>query len=355
MAEPGAGEGASIARFSVRQPVLVNLIALAMVVTGGYLLSRMTREVYPSVPVGGASILTIVPGASAEEVEQLVTAPLEDELSDIEDVDVISSTSSDGLSFIWVEMDASVEDTGRKVLEITNEVNRVTNLPAGAQAPVVREAAVRIPTIAVTVGGDAPEAVLRSVAREMEERLGRIDGVGQVTTTGIRDRELHVDVDPDRLEAYGVPLAAVAGALTGRGSNVPAGHMDSGRHSRMVRGMAQTVTAADVERVVVRPSAQGGSLTVGDLARVEEGYERARTVARVDGEPGIVFILLKDDQADALRISEDARAVVRAMQAEAPPGVRIGVFGDTAFWVRANLDGAEVRPRARTATLPIGE
>ncbi|MBX3269143.1 MAG: efflux RND transporter permease subunit [Sandaracinaceae bacterium] len=338
MAEPGAGEGASIARFSARQPVLVNLIALAMVVTGGYLLSGMTREVYPSVPVGGASIVTVVPGASAEEVEQLVTAPLEDELSDIEDVDVISSTSSDGLSFIWVEMDASVEDTGRKVLEITNEVNRVTNLPAGAQAPVVREAAVRIPTIAVTVGGDAPEAVLRAVAREMEERLGRIDGVGQVTTTGIRDRELHVDVDPDRLEAYGVPLAAVAGALSGRGSNIPAGHMDSGRHSRMVRGMARTVTAAQVERVVVRPSPQGGSLTVGDLARVEAGYERALTVARVDGEPGIVFILLKDDRADALRISEDARAVVRAMQAEAPPGVRIGVFGDTAFWVRANLD-----------------
>ncbi len=330
--------GPSIARFSVRQPVLVNLVAIAMVVTGGFVLSGMTREVYPSVPVGGASITTLVPGASPQEVEQLVTAPLEDELADIEDVDVISSTSTDGLSFIWVEMAASVEDTGRKVLEITNEVNRVTNLPENAEAPVVREAAVRIPTIAVTVGGDAPEPVLRSVARELEDRLGRIDGVAQVTTTGIRERELHVDVDPDRLEAYGVPLAAVAGALSTRGNNVPAGHMDSGRHSRMVRGMAQTVTAEDVERVVVRPDPRGGSLTVADVARVTDGYERPRTVARVNGQPGIVFILLKDDQADALRISEEARALVEEMQAEAPPGVELGVFGDTAFWVRSNLD-----------------
>ncbi|MCA9606707.1 MAG: efflux RND transporter permease subunit [Myxococcales bacterium] len=329
----------SIARFSVRQPVLVNLVAIAMVVTGAVVLAQMTREVYPSVPVGGASISTLVPGASPQEIEQLVTAPIEDELADIEDIDIISSTSTDGLSFIWVEMDASVEDTGRKVLEITNEVNRVvSSLPENAEAPVVREAAVRIPTIAVTVGGDAPEPVLRAVARELEDRLTRIDGVAQVTTTGIRERELHVDVDPDRLEAYGVPLAAVAGALSTRGNNVPAGHMDSGRHSRMVRGMAQTITAEEVERVVVRPNPRGGSLTVGDVARVTDGYERPRTVARVNGQPGIVFVLLKDDQADAIRISEEARALVEQMRADAPPGVELGVFGDTAFWVRSNLD-----------------
>ncbi len=331
-------DGPSLARFAVNQPVLVNLIALGMVLTGIAILSQMTREVYPSVAIGGARITTFVPGASPEEIEQLVTARIEDELADVEDIDVITSISSDGRSFIWVEMDASVEDTGRKVLEITNEVNRVTDLPAGAERPVVQEAAVRIPTIAVTVGGVAPEAVLRSVARELEDRLGRIEGVAAANATGLRERELHVDVDPDRLEAYGLPLLTVASALRTRGSNVSAGHMDTGRRSRMVRGMAQTVTAEDIERVVIRPSPRGGSLTVGDVAEVTDGYERARTVARVDGEPGIVFILLKDDQADALQISDDVRALVAEMQATAPPGVTLGVFGDTAHWVRGNLD-----------------
>ena len=328
----------SLARFSVRQPVLVNLIAIAMVSTGLLILSRMTREVYPSVAIGAASIVTIVPGASPEEIEQLVTARIEDELSDVEDIEVIKSTSSDGRSFIWVEMDASVEDTGRKVLEITNEVNRVTNLPAGALTPVVREAAVRIPTISVTVGGDVPETVLRSVAQELEDRLARVDGVAAVNPTGIRDRELHVDVDPDRLEAYNLPLTAVAEALRSRGSNVTAGHMDSARRSRSVRGIAQTITGEQVERVVVRPDPRGGSLTIGDVAEVTDGYERARTVARVNGEPGIVFVLLKDDQADVLLISERVREIVEEMQAAAPAGVNIGVFGDTAHYVRNNLN-----------------
>lgn len=337
MGEPEE-EPPSVARFSVRQPVLVNLVAIAVVITGTYVLGTMAREVYPSVPVGGASITTLMPGASAEEVEQLITAPIEDELADIEDIALISSTSQDGRSYIWVEMEPSVDDTGRKVLEITNEVNRVTNLPESAQAPFVREYNFRVPTIAVTVRGGASEAVLRSVARELEDRLGRIEGVGAVNPSGIRERELQVEVDPDRLEAHRLPLAAVAGALRSRGSNVPAGQMETGRRSRMVRGMSQTSSAEAIGDVIVRPNPDGGSLRVRDVADVHEGYARARTTARVNGEPGIVFIVLKDDQADSLEISDDVLALVAQMQEDAPPGVMIDVFGDTAYWVRSTLN-----------------
>ena len=329
----------SIARFSVRQPVLVNLLAIGMVVIGAFVLYGMTREVYPIVPIGAASIVTLMPGASAEEVEQLVTAPIEDELADVEDVDVMSSTSRDGYSFIWVEFDASVTDNGRKVLEITNEVNRAAALlPEGADAPLVREASVRPPLLAVTVRGDVPEVVLRSVARDLEDRLERIPGVAQAQATGIRDRELHVDVDPDRLAAYGLPLSSVAGALRSRGNNIPAGQMETGRRSRIVRGMAQTASAEAVSNVVIRPSPEGGSVRVGDVAEVHEGFERARTISRVDGQAAIVFILQKEDGADALRVSEAVHEVLDEMRADVPAGVQLSVFGDTSYYVRGNLE-----------------
>lgn len=331
------GEEPSIARFSVRQPVLVNLLAFAMVVSGGFVLSGMTREVYPIVPVGGASITTSMPGASAEEVEQLVTAPIEDEIADVEDLDVISSTSRDGYSFIWVEFEASVDDVGRKVLEVTNEVNRVADLPQGAEAPVVREAKVRPPSLAVAVRGDAPEAVLRAVARDLEDRLERIDGVAQANATGIREREIQVEVDPDRLAGYGVPLSGVASALTSRGRNVPAGEIEGERRNQIVRGIAQTVTAEQIGAVVVRPHDEGGSVRVRDVAEVHEGFERARTLARVDGEPAIVFIVQKEDGADALRVSARVRALLDEMRETVPAGVSLAVFGDTAHWVRGNL------------------
>lgn len=337
MAERDPEAEPSIARFSVRQPVLVNLIAIAMIVTGAFVLSGMTREVYPIVPVGAASITTLMPGASAEEIEQLVTAPIEDELADVEDVDVITSTSRDGYSFIWIEFEASVEDTARKVLEVTNEVNRVADLPEGAEAPVVREAAVRPPSLAVGVRGDAPEAVLRAVARDLEDRLERIEGVAHANATGIRAREIQVDVDPDRLAAYRVPLGSVASALSGRGVNVPAGEMEGDRQSRIVRGMARVADAEQIEDVVVRPHPEGGAVRVRDVAEVRQGFERARTLARVDGEPAIVFIIQKEDGADALRVSERVRELLEDMRETVPPGVQLSVFGDTAHWVRGNL------------------
>lgn len=327
----------SLARFSVRQPVLVNLVAIAMIVTGGLAFSQMTREVYPTVPIGAAAISTVMPGASAEEIEQLVTAPIEDELADIEDIELISSTSSDGLSFIWVEFDADVDDVARKVLEVTNEVNRV-DLPDACENSVVREAAVRPPIMAVSVRGEAPEAVLRAVAQDVQDRLERIDGIAAAQATGIRDREIHVDVDPDRLAAFRVPLGQVAAVLAGRGANVPAGQMDTGRRSRIVRGMTQASTADQIGEVVVRPGADGGSVHVRDVAQITDGYERARTLARIDGEPAIVFILLKDDGADALDISAEIRSILDEMQETAPPSVTLSVFGDTAHYVSGNLD-----------------
>lgn len=330
-------EEPSLARFSVRQPVLVNLVAIAMVLTGALVFSQMTREVYPTVPIGAAAISTVMPGASAEEIEQLVTAPIEDELADVEDIELVSSTSRDGLSFIWVEFDAEVDDVARKVLEVTNEVNRV-DLPDAAESPMVREAAVRPPIMAVSVRGEAPEAVLRAIAQDVEDRVERVDGIAAAQPTGIRDREIHVDVDPDRLAAFRVPLGQVAAVLRGRGANVPAGQMDTGRRSRIVRGMTQTATAAQIGDVVVRPGADGGSVHVRDVADITDGYERATTRARINGEPAIVFILLKDDGADALRISEEVHAILDELQDDVPASVTLEVFGDTSHYVRNNLD-----------------
>lgn len=335
--EAPAPVGGSLPRFAVGQPVLVNLFALVVVVAGVMTLLQMTREVYPLVPIGAASIVTTLVGASPEEVEELITAPIEDEIADIEGIDFISSTSSEGRSFIWVEFEASVEDVGRRVIELSNEVARVSGLPEGAEAPVVREASVRPPTIGVAIYGDAPEASLRAVGRTLKERLERIDGVAEALTTGIRDREIRVEVDPDRLFAYGVPLDALTQALIGRGNNVPAGQIEGGRRNRLVRGMAKVEGAADVANVVIRPGEAGGALRVRDVSRVQEGFAEGRTAARVNGQPAIVFLLLKQENKDAIRVSERVRSALASMERDLPAGIQVSTFGDKAAWVRLNL------------------
>ena len=144
-------------------------------------------------------------------------------------------------------------------------------------------------------------------------------------------------MDPDRLAAYGVPLTQVSAALSSRGVNVPAGEIEGDRRSRIVRGMARAASAEQIGDVVVRPHPAGGAVRVRDLAEIHEGFERARTLARVDGEPAIVFIIQKDDGADALRVSERVHELLDEMRETVPAGVHLSVFGDTAHWVRGNL------------------
>ena len=322
---------------SVRQPVLVNLIAIFSVVVGAMVLRSMTRESIPAVPTGWCRIQTIVPGASAEEVEQLVTAPLESAAGDVENIEQMFSTSREGLSSIFIQFEPSVEDVGEAVMEVSNEVSRV-DLPELAEDTLVREFKVTVPTLALAIRGEVPEQVLREVALDLIDEVDKIDGIADIGRFGIREREVRVDVDPQLTAAHGVPLTAVADALSTRAFNVPAGSVEGEADTRLVRGMTRAATASRIRDVVVRPDLAGGTVTVDDVAAVFEGFEDPRISGRVNGEPATVLILRKDSVSDSLAISRDVRALVSHFRDEIPSGVSIDVFGDAAPEVERSLD-----------------
>ena len=154
----------SIASFSVKQPVLVNLLSIFSLIMGGMVLKDMTRESIPAVPTGWCQVITLVPGASAEEVEQLVTVPLETAAGGVDNIDQMFSTSREGLSSIFIQFEPTVEDVGRAVIEVSNQTGRV-ELPDLAEEPIVREFKVTVPTLALAIRGDVPERVLQRMIR----------------------------------------------------------------------------------------------------------------------------------------------------------------------------------------------
>jgi multidrug efflux pump subunit AcrB len=203
----------SIPAFAVRQPVLVNLVAISMVVVGGLVLGAMHRESLPTMPTGWGSVTTVYVGASPEEIEQLVTIPVENAVGDVDKIDEIWSSSKEGISYVSFKFDSDVEDMTGAMMEVSNEINRVDDLPIDAERPVVREFKVDFPTVSVAVRGEVPEAVLRQVGKDLADRIERLPGVSGIWRNGIRDREFRVEVDPDRLAAYQLPLTAVTNAL----------------------------------------------------------------------------------------------------------------------------------------------
>jgi len=327
----------SIPAFAVRQPVLVNLVAISMVVIGALVMGVMHRESLPMMPTGWGTVTTVYVGASPEEIEQLITIPVENAVDDVDKVEEIWSSSKEGVSYVSFKFDSGVEDITSAIMEVSNEINRIDDLPVDAERPVVREMKVDFPTIAVAVRGGVPEVVLRQVGKDLADRVERLPGVSGTWRNGIRDREFRVDVDPDRLAAYQLPLTAVTDALRFRAANVPAGTTKGEGDARLVRGMTRVNDVEELANVVIRPDSRGGSVRVGDVAEVRDTFAPGKFSGRVNGEPAIVLTVRKEEQADSLLISEDVHALVDRLRPTLPPGVTIDLFGDAAAEVQHSL------------------
>jgi len=328
----------SIPAFAVRQPVLVNLVAISTVVVGALVMGVMHRESLPTMPTGWGTVTTVYVGASPEEIEQLVTVPIENAVDDVDKVEEIWSSSKEGVSYVSFHFDADVEDITSAIMEVSNEINRLGALPVDAKRPIVREVKVDFPTIAVAIRGEVPEVVLRQVGKDLADRIERLPGVSGIWRNGIRDREFRVDVDPDRLAAYRLSLTSVTDSLRFRAANVPAGTTKGEGDARLVRGMTRINDVQELADVVIRPDALGGAVRVGDVAEVRDTFASGEYSGRVNGEPAIVLTVRKEEQADSLRISDDLRALVDRLRPTLPAGVTIDLFGDAAAEVRHSLD-----------------
>ncbi len=327
----------SVAKFAVKQPVLVNLVAISTVIFGALVLQDMHREALPTMPTGWGGVTTLYPGASPEEIERLITIPVENAVAEVEQIEELWSTSREGVSWVYFKFQAKVTDVPRALMDVSNEVNRIDDLPVDAERPMVREFKVDHPSIAVAVRGEVPEAVLRELGRNLADRIEQVNGVSHLWRNGIRDREIRVDVDPDRLVAYGLPLTTVSEALRLRAANVPGGST-KGEDSRLVRGMTEVDSAEEIADVVIRPDVEGGSVRVGDVAEVRETFAPGELSGRVNGEQAVVLTVMKDEQADSIRISEDIHALIEEIEETIPNGVTIETFGDTAHVVNRSLE-----------------
>lgn len=333
----------NVAGFSVRQPLLVNLFAIVVVATAAVVLDDINRESYPIVRTGWATVVTRFPGASPEEVERLVTAPVEDVVADVDGVALVASYSSEGLSRILVQFDPALDDVTGPLATIASEVARMRELPSQAESPIVRERIVRFVTLSVAlrtdVEGERGTAMLQAAARHFERSLRRVDGVAEVETIGTATRQLRIDVDPTRLRNASLSLGQVARVVVDRSNNLSAGIVDDGERARIVRG---TLAANNVDRlrdVVVRPDpAAGGAVRLRHVAEVSEGYPATGVAARVDGQRAIVLNIHREGGADSIQINEAVREAIERERSSLPDGVTVSAFRDASHEVSRTMD-----------------
>ena len=322
--------------FFVERFVFATSIFVGMVLVGLLLGLGLGVELLPRFSVPVIAISTSYPGAGPEEVAEQVSKPLEDALSTLTGVDVIGSSSTEGFSLVFVQFKQGV-DVDQGAVEASQKVAAIrSTLPKDASAPVVQKfdpSASPILYLALEAPGEDLAEVLRYAERTLKPRLQLVSGVADIRLTGAPKTAIKVYLDPDRLQALGIPPLQVVQALSASALNLPLGALTEEERRLVYTLRATPRTASEVAEVLVDP---GRGIRVRDVARVEEAREAPTTLNRVNGRPAVVLAVVKTPDANAVAVAQGVRRALE--ETSLPPGYRAEVALDTTRFIQAAVE-----------------
>ena len=319
-------------KFAVSRPVLVNLIMVAIALGGIFAVVVLPQEQVPNVSFPWAFVVVIDTGVSPEEIEKAITIPLEEELQDLDDLESMTSNSREGASFIWLKFSTMPEDKfARRLQDVRTEVQKV-RLPDTAEDPDITQFKTQdfAPLVSVILRGRMSEHLQKRIAEDLREDILDIDNVSQVTIAGVREREVWVEVDPSRLERYGLTLDEVGESIRRKHVNLTGGDVATGRTDFRVRTTGEAARIAELEDVIVRAAPGGGHIRVSDVAVVSDTFEDEVSRARFNGEPAVTLTVAKKQEGNSIKIIEQVKVVAARYERDRlPAGCSIAYTNDS--------------------------
>ena len=332
----------SIPKISVNNPVLANMLMIIIIAFGTYAWINLPRELTPEIALQSATITTLYPGASPEEVEKLVTAPIEDAIEEnVSKINLLFSTSSEGRSVISVDFEEmSDRDYDKEIENLRTAVEGVNDLPEEIlDDPRVEELDISsgFPMLTIVVGGDISERQMRDIAENLKDEILDIKNIASVRIAGLREREIWVEMDPDRLKAYQIPIAGVVAALGTSNLNLPAGTMELGNTEFMVRTMGEFASPDTIGETIIAVQPTGTPLRLKDVATVSDTYEEARTLSRIGGEPSISLSVQKKTEGNTIALVAELRELVQKRSGDLPDGAELTAVNDYSVILKERL------------------
>ncbi len=327
-----------ISEFGIRQRVLVKLVLILIIALGSYIYFTLPRALDPDVSFQVALIRTVCKGLSPQEVEELVTVPIEDEIKDLTKIEKFRSFSQENLSTIVVEFAAEEEDLDKLVQELQNEVNKVADLPPEAEKPDVKGLEVAAyPVAIVALASDLDEDRLKDIAEDLAEEFETIKDVAKADIRGDREREVWVEADPRRLKAYGLSLGELISLLGHRNRNVTGGDVELGREEVTVRSLGKFERVEDMGGMVLKRNGRGGVVYLRDVARVRMTHEDPKLKVTLDGKPAFFIEVLRKKKGNDIRIIEGVKERLREFEARFGGRIRSSIVFDTSLEIKKRI------------------
>lgn len=332
-----------LADVSIRRPVFATMMMAALVVFGVVLYLRLNVDLYPEVDFPIVTVTVPYPGADPGTMEEQVADPLEEEINSLSGIRSLRSTSLESVTQVFVEFDLD-KDLDTATQDVRDRVSAVQpDLPDGAEAPIVEKLDLgAAPIMRLAVSGSTDEVTLSRWAEdELKPSLERLGGVGQVELVGSRDREMHVWLDPGALRSLGLTTGDVVDALRAQNLDLPGGRVTEGDKELVIRTEAEATSAAQLARIAVA-TIEGTPVRLEDVARVEDGLEERRSVARVDDRPAIAVVIRKQSDANTVEVADAVTAALPDIDEEAPPGTEIEVLLDNSTEIRSSIETVQL-------------
>ncbi len=328
----------SIYSSSVKRPVTVILIFVAVVIIGLFSLQKLPIDLYPDIDTNTIMVMTTYQGASAQDIEQNVTRPLENTLNSVEHLKHITSNSKENISIVTLEF-----EYGYNIDALTNDVrdklDMISNyLPDESQTPVIfKFSSDMIPIVLLSAqASESMPGLYKILDENVANPLARVDGVGSVSIAGAPKREVHVYVDPIRLEAYGLTVEGIASLIGAENRNIPGGTFDIGSETYALRVQGEFKDPMEMKNIVVGAS-NGGVVRLGDVARIDDSLEERAQETYNNGVKGAMIIVQKQSGANSVQISNKIHDVLPSIQKNLPADVKLDYIVDTSDNIRNTI------------------
>ncbi|MGW8958283.1 efflux RND transporter permease subunit [Paenibacillus sp. NPDC055715] len=317
-----------MSQFSIRRPVTVFMLIIALLIGGSIFALRLPVELLPDMKYPIIMVSTNAPNSTPKEVEELVTKPLEKGLSTLQDVDSIVSTSSAGTSQIIIWFNWGV-DLNQASLDIRDKLDDVRGtLPKSVESPrVMKYDPNSSPVITLSFIGDRDVNKLKPIAKDIiEPRLKRIAGVASVNLSGGQDRLVRITVDQSKLQSYGITLDQISEALASNNQSGSGGSVDRGNTEIQIRVQGEYQAVSEMGETPI--PAGKGSVKLKDIATIQDTLKDITSISTYNGKPSINIAITKATGGNTLSVGNSVKKSLDSIRKDLPSGTQLELVND---------------------------
>ena len=328
----------NIIKVLLSNPVLANILMILIIICGTIAGVTMVREIFPEFSLDIINVTVPYPGADPEEVEEGICLKLEEALSGIEGIKNIVVTASEGSGSAMVECYENVNISKVKD-RIETEIDSITTFPKDSESPIIAEATTRTEVLHIALWGDLPERQLKQTARGLEQELLELNGVSQISISGIRNDEISIEIPEENLRKYNITFAEVSDAIRKNGLNVSAGIIHNEAEDIRIRVLGRKYNSKSYKNIPIISKKDGTVISLGQIAQLHDSFdENQKSIIMFNGKPSVLLTVFKTSKEDSIKISKEITKFLKEKKKNLPSTLHLTKCFDLSRIINGRLD-----------------